>query len=284
MYSFLPVRACIFDMDGLLLNTEDIYTLCANNVLTKYGRPPLPWSIKARLMGVPGSSTGDVFHNWARLPIPREQFAREQTEQQQLHFPECRPLPGAEKLLSDLKNGRTRTKSNVEIALASSSEKYNYNRKVSRPETQKLLSVFDEDRLILGDDPRVQHGRGKPAPDIYLLALQTINSSLKGSGTDITPEECLVFEDSVPGVEAGRRAGMRVVWVPHPELAAEYRGREKEVLAGRIGLVEIGDEWQLGEIDDGWAEQLPSLEMFPFEKFGIEISKGIPSVPILEDS
>jgi hypothetical protein len=41
-------------------------------------------------------------------------------------------------------------------------------------------------------------------------------------------------------------------------------------------LVEIGDEWQLGEIDDGWAEQLPNLKMFPFEKFGIEISKGVP--------
>jgi pseudouridine 5'-phosphatase len=289
MYSFPPVRACIFDLDGLLLNTEDIYTLCANNVLTKYGRPPLPWSIKAQLMGVPGSSTGDVFHNWAQLPIPREQFAREHTEQQQIHFPECRPLPGAEKLLLDLKNARTTTttnnnnNNNVEIALASSSEKYNYDRKMSRPETKKLLSLFDKDRLILGDDPRVQHGRGKPAPDIYLLALQTINSSLHGSGTKITPEESLVFEDSVPGVEAGRRAGMRVVWVPHPELAAEYKGREKEVLAGRIGLVDIGDEWQLGEIDDGWAEQLPSLEMFPFEKFGIEISKGAPGVKIPED-
>jgi pseudouridine-5'-monophosphatase len=271
-------------MDGLLLNTEDIYTLCANNVLTKYGRPPLPWSIKAQLMGVPGSSTGDVFHNWAQLPISREQFAREQTEQQQIHFPECRPLPGAEKLLSDLKDARTTTtNNNVEIALASSSEKYNYDRKVSRLETKKLLSLFDKDRLILGDDPRVQHGRGKPAPDIYLLALQTINSSLQGSGTEITPEECLVFEDSVPGVEAGRRAGMRVVWVPHPELAAEYKGREKEVLAGRIGLVEIGDEWQLGEIEDGWAEQLPSLEMFPFENFGIEISKDVPGVKIPED-
>jgi hypothetical protein len=202
MYSFPPVRACVFDMDGLLLNTEDIYTLYANNVLTKHGRPPLPWSIKAQLMGVPGSSTGDVFHNWAQLPIPREQFAREQTEQQQIYFPECRPLPGAEKLLLDLKN-------NVEIALASSSEKYNYDRKVSRPETKRLLSVFDEDRLILGDDP-------------------------------------------------------------------ECKGREKEVLAGRIRLVEIGNKWQLGEIDDGWAEQLPSLEMFPFEKFGIEISKGVP--------
>jgi hypothetical protein len=179
-------------------------------------------------------------------------------------------------LLLGLKNIRTTTNNNIEIALASNSEKYNYDRKVSRPETKKLLGLFDEDRLILRNDPRVQHGRGKPAPDIYLLALKTINSSLHGSDTEITPKKCLVFEDSIPGVETGRRAGMRVAWVPHPELAAEYKGRKKEILAGRIGLVEIGDEWQLGEIDDGWAEQLPSLDMFPFEKFGIEISKGVP--------
>jgi pseudouridine-5'-monophosphatase len=153
--------------------------------------------------------------------------------------------------LLDLKNVRNTTDNNIEIALASSSEKYNYDRKVSRPETKKLLSLFDDDRLILGDDPRVQYGRGKLASDIYLLALQTINSSLHGSGTEITPEVSLVFKDSVPGVEAGRRAGMRVVWVPHPELAAEYKGREKEVLAGRIGLVKVSDEWQLGEINDG---------------------------------
>jgi len=63
---------------------------------------------------------------------------------------------------------------------------------------------------------------------------------------------------------------MRVIWAPHPGLATEYRGREKEVLARRIGLVEIGDDCQLGVIDDGWAEQLPSLEVFSFEKYGIE--------------
>ena len=62
---------------------------------------------------------------------------------------------------------------------------------------------------------------------------------------------------------------MRVVWVPHPELAVEYEGREKEVLAGRTGLVEIGDEDQLGQLDDGWAEQLSSLEAFPYAQFGI---------------
>ena len=97
------------------------------------------------------------------------------------------------------------------------------------------------------------------------------------------PRYHLILEESVPGVEAGRRAGMRAVWVPHPGLAAEYRGREKEVLAGRIGLVEIGDKWQLGDVDDGWAEQLSNLEMFPFERFGVDVSTGSPSVPIPQD-
>jgi pseudouridine 5'-phosphatase len=94
-----------------------------------------------------------------------------------------------------------------------------------------LLNLFNENRLILGGGHRLQNGRGKPAPDMYLLALEAINASREPSSPPITTEECLVFEDSVPGVEAGRRAGMRVVWVPHPELAAECRGWEKEVLA-----------------------------------------------------
>ncbi|OIW35514.1 HAD-like protein [Coniochaeta ligniaria NRRL 30616] len=269
---FPPVRACIFDMDGLLINTEDIYTLCADNVLTKYGRPKLPWSVKAKLMGVPGSSNGDVFHEWAQLPISREQFKDEQNEQQQLHFPDCKPLPGAETLLSHLRGAHNTNGQRVEMALATSSEKYNYDRKASRPETKKFLDLIPEDRRILGDDPRVKHGRGKPAPDMYLLALETINSTLPDGVPKIEPNECLVFEDSVPGVEAGRRAGMRAVWVPHPGLAAEYKGREREVLAGRTGLVEIGDEDQLGELDDGWAEQLASLEDFPYAKFGIQSS------------
>lgn len=92
-----------------------------------------------------------------------------------------------------------------------------------------------------------QSGRGKPAPDIFLLALQVINESLSGGEKAIEPSECLVFEDSVRGVEAGRRAGMRVVWVPLLGLAAEYEKRDKGVLAGRTGLVPIGDEWQLWE-------------------------------------
>ncbi|KAI2781510.1 HAD-like protein [Daldinia loculata] len=266
-----PIRACLFDMDGLLINTEDLYTLCADIVLTKYGRPRLPWYIKAQLMGVPGASHGDTFHSWAQLPISREQFKEEQTEQHRIHFPECKPLPGVEKLLKDLRSAKTTQGLPVEIALATSSHRANYELKTSRPETKAVLDLIPEEHRVLGDDPRIQ--RGKPAPDIYLLALQIINSSLPEGIPKITPNECLVFEDSVLGVEAGRRAGMRAVWVPHPGLAAEYKGKEKEVLAGRTALYPIGNDEQLGAIDDGRAEQLVSLENFPYDKFGIVVPR-----------
>ncbi|SCN81956.1 related to HAD superfamily hydrolase [Fusarium fujikuroi] len=125
--------------------------------------------------------------------------------------------------------------------------------------------------MVLGDDPRVRQGRGKPAPDIYLVALQSLNSTAESGGKPIMPNECLVFEDSVAGVEAARRAGMRVVWVPHLDVAVEYQTVQKDVLAGRTGRFEVGDDWQLGEIDDGWAESIPSLEHFNYEKYGIDV-------------
>ena len=284
-YSFPPVRACLFDMDGLLLDTEDLYTLCINVILEKYGRPSLPWSIKANLQGRPGPEANRIFHEWAQLPINEADYVAEYSALQAQHFPSAKPLPGVERLLGDL--GRTRwwdLKSSadtrngdaavnkphrVHIALATSSHAGNFA--VKTQNWTELFSVFETNRRVLGDDARIQPGRGKPLPDIYHLALKTINDSLEPGEKPITPEECLVFEDSVPGVEAGRRAGMRVVWVPHPMLKKEYEGREKDILAGRMGAAGHVDTHQLGEHDDGWGEYLTDLTDFPYEKYGMTI-------------
>lgn len=52
--SRLPrVRACLFDMDGLLIDSEDIYTLTTNLILQEYDKPNLPWVVKAQLQGRP---------------------------------------------------------------------------------------------------------------------------------------------------------------------------------------------------------------------------------------
>ncbi|KAK4035047.1 HAD-like domain-containing protein [Parachaetomium inaequale] len=272
---FPPVRACLFDMDGLLLDTEDLYTLCVNLILEKYQRPQLPWSVKAKLQGRPGPAATKLFHDWANLPITQDEYVSELLVLQAKHFPTTQPLPGVPDLLAHL--GRTRYwdlkkkdgAQRVHIALATSSHEANFRLKTAH--LPELFSVFPTARRVLGDDSRIARGRGKPLPDIFLLALKTINDSLPAGETPITPEECLVFEDSVPGVEAGRRAGMRVVWCPHPMLKKEFTGREDEVLAGRTGEAGDVDLHQLGEVGDGWAEYLPTLEGFPYERYGIVV-------------
>ena len=85
--------------------------------------------------------------------------------------------------------------------------------------------------------------------DIFLLALSTINASLHDH-EQILPEECLVFEDAVLGVESARNAGMQVVWAPDPVIKAVFVGKEEEIL---------GD----------WGKEVASLEDVNLEEYGI---------------
>ncbi|KAF2790535.1 HAD-like protein [Melanomma pulvis-pyrius CBS 109.77] len=274
-----PIKAALFDMDGLLIDSEDIYTICTNTLLAKYNRPTLPWSIKAQLQGRPGPQAGEIFHAWAQLPITHAEYYEQNSELQRQLFPNTQPLPGVLDLLKTLKER------GVHMALATSSHAGNYELKSAH--LPELFAHFKKEHQVLGDDERIPKGRGKPAPDIYLLALSTLNETLRANGEpEIQPEECLVFEDSVPGVESGRRAGMQVIWCPHPGLLTEYKGREKEVLAGLTGEHKEDEEEELkqteaevaqgkrkvgtpGELDDGWARLLDSLAGFPYQAYGI---------------
>lgn len=172
--------------------------------------------------------------------------------------------------------------SKTHIALATSSHAANFALKTAH--LTSLFAAFPPANRVLGDDKRIPPGKGKPAPDIYLLALETINEGIRARGGErgVRPDECLVFEDSVPGVEAGRRAGMRVVWCPHKELLKEYKGREKEVLAGlanaqqdaevKHAMAEAGADGRVtgqpAKVDDGWAELVHSLEDISWTKYG----------------
>lgn len=276
---FPPVRACLFDMDGLLIDTEDIATACHNLVLAKYDRPNLPKTIKAKMMGRNGTAATQVLQDWAQLPITNDEYRSEVAEHQKRLFGAAQPLPGVEKLLADL--GSTKhweeqgnaegQPQKVHIALATSSSSGSFKVKTSR--LGALFDVFEPHRRVLGDDPRIPQGRGKPLPDIYELALQTINNSLQPGEKPVLPEECLVFEDSVTGVEAGRRAGMRVIWCPQAVLLEEYAGREAEVLAGLTGAAGDVDMHLVGQQGDKWAEQLTDLVDFPYEKYGIVLPR-----------
>ncbi|KAJ5129350.1 HAD-like domain-containing protein [Penicillium bovifimosum] len=253
---FPAIRACIFDMDGLLLNTEDIITGTTNSLLQKYNRPPMPDSLRAQLMGITNSTNSDTFHNFAKLPISAPNSPKNQ---------ETKCISISPTVDPSLAQRNSFQHSAVRAMLTTRS----YELKTSGAEAGDLLRVFGE-RRVLGDDVRLG-GRGKPMPDIYLVALGVINDEVvRAGGERILPQECLVFEDSVAGVEAGRRAGMRVVWVPHSVVMGEYGGRVGDVLAGRSGVFGIGNEGLLGVVGDGWAECIGSLEDFAYGKYGIE--------------
>ena len=271
------IRACLFDMDGLLINSEDLYTVCTNEILHEYGKPDMPWSIKAQLQGRPGPEAGKIFQKWAQLPCSHEEYMEKITARQRHWFPTAKPLPGVPELLKTLSGPAN---PQLGMALATSSQQHTFQLKTDH--LQDLFAVFPKASTVKGDDPRIPSGRGKPAPDIYVLALKTINEARKSKGLadDISPSECLVFEDSVPGVEAGRRAGMQVIWCPHPELLKEYHGKEKEVLAGLTGeykeelqpvpeLSQEGVSGKPGAIDDGWAILVHSLENFPYQRYSL---------------
>lgn len=134
----------------------------------------------------------------------------------------------------------------------------------------------------------MEHCDKKPSPDIFLLAIKRLNDAFLADGeAELKPEECLVFEDSIAWVESGRRAGMRVVWVPHPGLAEVCRGREMDVLMGRTekegqppdfsktvsgmeGMTDTSKQDGLTSEDER-AEMRTSLENFPYGKYGIHV-------------
>jgi pseudouridine-5'-monophosphatase len=229
-----------------------------------------------------------MFQQWAQLPISHDEYVSRITHLQTELFKHTKPLPGVTQLLQNLSRSTAVSGRKMHMAVATSSHLNMFKVKTSSAEASALFTpeIFAPSHIVCGDDPRVPRGRGKPLPDIYLTALETINEAIAASGSDeppVRPEECLVFEDAVPGCEAGRRAGCRVVWCPHEGLLGEYRGREKEVLAGATGEVKQADLERagaskfegspgcVGEVDDGWAELVPSLENFDYEKYGIQV-------------
>ncbi|USW54915.1 Putative phosphoglycolate phosphatase-like, domain 2, HAD superfamily [Septoria linicola] len=274
-----PVRACLFDMDGLLLNTEDLITTCINIVLARYGKPALPWSVKARMQGRTAEQSNEILQNWAQLPLAMPDLVAELRALHEQMFPNAELLPGVGDVLEKLL--QRREVKELELALATSSSRVKFELKTRRW-TKLFDECFPEDCRVMGDDSRVIHH--KPAPDIYLCALGCVNARFASTRVQdsVRADECLVLEDSVQGVEAGRQAGMQVIWCPHPALLEELlQGEAEDAIHDfrRVfGIKNKADVQGLSlkttadvieKASDGWVTLVPSLQQFPYARYGL---------------
>lgn len=210
-------------MDGTILNTEDLYTEACSTVLARYGKGPLTWNVKIDLQGRPGPEATKLVLRHYAIDRSVDEFMKETFDVQQTLWHKLAFLPGAYELLQYL------NEAGVPIALGTSSNKLNYHKK-----TEHLLHGFElfDKHVVTGDDARIPPGRGKPNPDIWHVCLDSLNEQRRSEGLDeIKIEECLIFEDGIPGVISGINAKAPVVWIPHPEALVELAGKEQAIIA-----------------------------------------------------
>jgi pseudouridine-5'-monophosphatase len=184
----------IFDMDGVLLDTERFYTEVTQTIVGRWNKV-FDWSVKGNMIGRPARDSARYLVETLELPITPDEYLREREAMLERLFPESGAMPGARELTGAL------AARGIPQALATSSNRRLFDLKTTRH--REWFRVFRA--IVLGDDPRVR--RGKPAPDIFLLAAAEL---------DAAPASCVVVEDAPAGVAAGHAAGMQVVAVPDP--------------------------------------------------------------------
>ncbi len=193
-----PIRSVVFDLDGLLIDSEPIFLEVGRQVLARRNKPLTAELIQA-MMGSPARQALQVFRDYHQLGDSVETLTVECWEAFFAIW-EARPaplLPGVLPLLDRLE------RAGLPKAIATSS-RASYVQRVLAP--FGLLPRFDF--VLSADDVQL----GKPDPEIYQLAAARCGHPAI---------EMLVLEDSVNGLRAAKAAGARCVVVPH-ELVARH--------------------------------------------------------------
>lgn len=190
------VSYVIYDMDGLLLDTEGLYTEVTQQIVGRYGKR-YDWSIKAHMIGRPALESARYLVAALDLPLTPEQYLDERERLLRERFPSARAMPGAERLVRHL-HGQ-----GILQAVATSSSRDFFELKTRRHGA--WFKLFEQ--VVTGDDPEVR--QGKPAPDIFLTAARRLGAE---------PTRCLVLEDAPSGMRAALAAGMAVAVIPDPAM------------------------------------------------------------------
>lgn len=182
--------AVIFDMDGTMIDNMRYHKKAWMEYVKKHGMTITDEEFSQKISG---NKNDKIFENIFNKVLTRAELDTYAEEKEalyrELYAPVIEEVPGLKKILKELREH------NKKLAIATTAPKKN------REFGLTALDLNDSFSVILGEE-HVIHS--KPAPDIYLETAKQLG---------VAPEKCIVFEDSPPGVTAGKAAGMKVIGI-----------------------------------------------------------------------
>ncbi len=189
----MDIKAVIFDMDGLLIDSEGYWDQCSVPLFASRG-VEFNGELKQRLTGRSLRENMEWLKEQYGWPEPVDDLIKEfRLATDHIYYDLAQPLPGADSLIR-----ATRLRF-VKQAIASGSFLYRIEQIANR-----FAWADHFDALVSSDHVNYV---GKPDPAIYHFTAEQLG---------ITPKECVVLEDSINGVRAAKAAGMQCIAVPNP--------------------------------------------------------------------
>jgi HAD superfamily hydrolase (TIGR01509 family) len=210
------IDAAIFDLDGLLIDSEEVWDAVREEYVGAHGRP-YDAEVQRAMMGMSSDEWSRYLHETVGIPDEPAAINDEIVRRMLAAYREHLPLvPGAVDAVE-------RIAARFPLALASSS---------NRPLIDEVLELAGLTRFFRVTVSSEEVGRGKPAPDVYLEAARRLG---------VAPGSCTAVEDSHAGIRSAHAAGMRVIAIPNPTYppGAEALAQADVVLAS---LAELSPE------------------------------------------
>ncbi|MCH2109027.1 MAG: HAD-IA family hydrolase [Polyangiaceae bacterium] len=201
------IDALIFDLDGVLLASEGVYTQATMQALGPHGSR-FNRKIKEKLMGRSQDEATRILLEELKLSIEPEVFLQKFTPLLERSLSQTPALPGARKFILAMHQR------GLPLVVATSSDRRLFELK---SQGHEFFNSFD--RIVCGDDPEVKNY--KPAPDIFLVAAEYANCH---------PKRTIIFEDSPAGLEAAHAAEAGKIIQIRPPLAGSHAFVEPDLI------------------------------------------------------